>query len=195
MGRDNKKIEKIKEKRLSIFEDLFRLYYPRLKAYAHSFLGNSDEANDVVQDVFIQLWEDQQQLNQERNIPAFIFTLLKNKCLNILKHRIVEEKYLRHQSLISSEELYHVSFEKNDRFISMEEMLQQELRRIIELMPDKCGLIFRMRWIDGLKNREIAETLKISMTMVDKQLSKGMAIARENLSRTLLLFFFTLQEL
>ena len=193
MNQDNKN-GRSQEESLGIFEDLFRLYYPRLKNYACSLLHNDDEANDVVQDVFFQLWEDQKLLNRDRNIPAFIFTLLKNKCLNILKHRIVEEKYIRHHTLVSSEELYHISFEKSGEFISMDELLHRELDRIIELMPDKCGLIFRMKWVEGKKNREIAEEMQISMTMVDKQLAKGMTIAREKLNRGLLLLFICLSK-
>ena len=193
MNQDNKN-GRSQEESLGIFEDLFRLYYPRLKNYACSLLHNDDEANDVVQDVFFQLWEDQKLLNRDRNIPAFIFTLLKNKCLNILKHRIVEEKYIRHHTLVSSEELYHISFEKSGEFISMDELLHRELDRIIGLMPDKCGLIFRKKWIEGKKNREIAEEMKISMTMVDKQLGKGMTIAREKLNRSLLLLFISLSK-
>jgi len=179
----------LQKNNLEVFEELFRLYYPRLKSYAYSFLGSHDEANDVVQDVFYQLWEDQKLLNSERNISSFVFTLIRNRCLNILKHRIVEEKYIHHQVLSSSEELYHISFENSGHFVSMEELLYQELNRIIELMPAKCSRVFRMKWLDGKKNREIAEALQISMTMVDKHLARGMAIARENLTPGLLLFF------
>jgi RNA polymerase sigma-70 factor (ECF subfamily) len=189
MIKGNRNTGRGQEESLRVFEDFFRLYYPRLKNYAHSFLHNSDEANDVVQDLFFQLWEDRKFLDSEQNIPAYVFTLLKNRCLNILKRRIVEEKYLHYQARLLSEELYHISFETSGVFVSMEESLHQELDRLIALMPEKCGFVFRMKWIEGKKNREIAEAMQISMTMVDKQLAKGMAIARENLNRGLLLLF------
>ncbi|KOH46093.1 RNA polymerase sigma-70 factor [Sunxiuqinia dokdonensis] len=194
MNWDSNNIGRWQEERLRIFEDLFKLYYPRLKRYAASFLHSDDEANDVVQDLFFQLWEDQSILERERNIPGYIFTVLKNKCLNILKHRIVEEKYLHQQACLVSEELHHLSFEASGAFVSMEDLLHRELNRIIKLMPDKCGIVFRMKWIEGKKNREIAEEMQISMTMVDKQLAKGMTIAREQLSRSLLLLFIYLSK-
>lgn len=174
---------------VDIFEELFALYYPRLKNYANSLLKNQDEANDVVQDVFFQLWENQQSLDSGQNISSFVFTILRNKCLNILKRRIVEEKYLHHQAHFPSEELYHISFEKSGEFVSLEELLHNELLRLIEKMPEKCGMAFRLKWIEGKKNREIAEEMNISTSMVDKHLAKGLVFARENLNPNLFLFF------
>ena len=176
------------------FEELFRFYYPRLKKYAQYFLRNSGEAEDVVQDVFYQLWKERNMLKQDENISSFVFTLLKNKCLNIIKRRLVEEKYLDQLTALPSEELYHTSFEKAEDFIPFEELLNRELCKLIEQMPEKCGIAFRLKWIDGKKNREIAEEMQISTTMVDKHLAKGFSIAREKLNPNLFLLFLLITE-
>ncbi|MGV8093627.1 MAG: sigma-70 family RNA polymerase sigma factor [Mangrovibacterium sp.] len=169
------------------FEEFFRFHYPRLRKYACYFLRNSEEADDLVQEVFLQLWRDQEKLDQDLNIPSFTFTLLKNKCFDLLRRRIVEKKYLLHQAKKKSEELYHISFEETGEFISMEEMLHRELNKLIEKMPSKCGIAFRLRWIDGKKIREIAKEMNISTTMVDKYLARGLEFAKENLSPDLLI--------
>lgn len=174
------------------FEDFFRFYYPRLKKYAHYFLRNEEEAEDLVQDVFFQLWKDKKHLENDKSIPSYVFTLVKNRCLNTLKRRVVEEKYLLHQASLVSEELYHISFGESGEFISMEENLQLELDKLIAQMPEKCAIAFRLKWLEGKKIREIAEEMNISTTMVDKHLAKGIAIAKEKLSPGLFVLFLLL---
>ncbi|MEL7585068.1 MAG: RNA polymerase sigma-70 factor [Prolixibacteraceae bacterium] len=172
----------IERKRYSLaFEEFFRFYYPRLRRYARYFLRNPEEADDLVQEVFLQLWKDQKQLDPDRNLPSFTFTLVKNRCFDRLRKRVVEEKYLLHQAKKESEELYHISFDETGEFISMEELLHRELNKLIEKMPSKCGIAFRLRWIDGKKVREIAREMNISTTMVDKYLAKGLSFAKDNL--------------
>lgn len=102
----------MKQKNYSLaFEEFFRFYYPRLRKYARYFIRNAEEADDVVQEVFLQLWKDQKRLDPQQNIPSYTFTLLKNKCLDLLRRRVVEEKYLVQKAKKESEELYHISFE------------------------------------------------------------------------------------
>ena len=171
------------------FEEFFRFYYPRLKKYARYFLRDQQEADDLVQDVFFQLWRDKNRLDSTQNIPSYTFTLLKNKCLDSLKRKIVEEKYIDEQASLPAEELYHISFEGSGEFTSLEELLHRELQKLISGMPEKCGTAFRLKWIEGKKIREIADIMNISTTMVDKHLSRGLAIARERLRPDLFLLF------
>ena len=171
------------------FEELFRLYYPRLIRYAGFFIKNSEEAEDLVQDVFFQLWKNRKKINQEKSISAFIFTQLKNKCLNSIKRKIVEEKYKDFQGNIESQKLHHLSMDGETDFVSMKEQLSIQLDNIISKMPEKCGLVFKLRWIEGKKIRQIAEELEISTTMVDKHIAKGLQIARQKMSPDLFLLF------
>ena len=175
--------------KLSEFEELFRYYHPRLKRYAEYFLKDPDEAEDLVQDVFFQIWQEPDRVDSKRNISAYIFTLLKNKCLNVLKRQVVKEKYLLSTVNFPSEELYQLSFDADGKFLPMQELLQNELNKLITEMPKKCGVVFRLKWIEGKKNREIAEIMNISTTMVDKHISKGLAIAKRKLSPDLFILF------
>ncbi|MDD4143494.1 MAG: RNA polymerase sigma-70 factor [Prolixibacteraceae bacterium] len=168
------------------FGDLYKLYHPRLKNYANQLLANEDEADDLVQEVFVVLWKNRSQLDINNNLSSYIFAILKNKCLNYLKHRVVEGKYLIESAGFESEELYHISFSGDTEFIPMEDALIQEMEKIILLMPEKCGVAFRLKWFEGKKIREIAEIMNISTTMVDKYLARGLKIARRHLSS----FFF-----
>ena len=170
------------------FEDLFYRYSPRLKSYASYFLKNENEAEDLVQDVFYQLWKNRDQLNREKNIASFIFVQTRNRCLNSLKRKFVEEKFINQQVSLKSEELYHISFNDSGEFISMHEKLNDELKKLISVMPEKCGQAFELKWLEGKKIREIAEIMEISTTMVDKHLARGIEIARKEMNPDLFLF-------
>ena len=164
------------------FRGIFRLYYPRLEKYATHILKNHEEAEDLVQEVFLQIWNERKTLKSETRFEAYLFTLVRNRCLNVLKRKVVEDKFVASRAQAASEELYHISFGMDDEFVSMEERLHTELGKIIAEMPERCRIAFRLKWIEGKKIREIAEIMEISTTMVDKHLAKGMEIARRKLS-------------
>src|SRR5690554_2130002 len=120
------------------FKKVFRLYYPRLVRYSSFLLKENVEAEDLVQEVFIQLWENRTNLRTEKNLASYLFILTRNKCFNVLKHKVVEEKYIINKAAMENEELYHLSFELNEEFVSMEELLNKELDHIIDEMPERC---------------------------------------------------------
>jgi RNA polymerase sigma-70 factor (ECF subfamily) len=102
----------------------------------------------------------------------------------------VDDKYRTVSAKMASEELYNISFEIQDDFISMEERLNIELEKVISTMPERCQIAFRLKWLEGKKIKEIAEAMDISTTMVDKHLAKGLQIARNKLSPDMFLFLF-----
>ena len=176
------------------FENLFRRYYPRLKNYAAWFLKDADEAEDLVQDVFFQLWKNRDHLNREKNAASFIFVQVRNRCLNNLKRKVIEEKFIHQQAYLESEELYHISFNDSGEFVNMHEQLSRELNTLISEMPEKCGQAFSLKWLEGKKIRGIAEIMNISTTMVDKHLARGLEFARKKLNPDLLLFLILTRE-
>lgn len=169
------------------FEKIFHLYYPRLIRYANSFISNRLVAEDLIQDVFFHVWENRSNFYHEKAISSYLITLVKNKCLNVLKHQVVEDKYAIHMSKMDMEKLYYISFETDD-FLSMEERLHNELEDLINEMPDRCAQAFKLKWLEGKKIKEIAEIMNISTTMVDKHLAKGLQIVRSKLSPDMYLF-------
>jgi len=181
--------EFIRKGDITSFEKIFRFYSPRLRKYALHFLQDEEEANDLIQDVFIQLWTQKESLDSEKNLESFLFTLLKNKCLNSLKKSVVEEKYIQRQTYLETEKLYHISFNTQQEFANMEDLLKKELNRAMNAMPERCRTAFHLRWFEGKKQREIADIMGISMTMVNKHLTKGIEIARDFIKPELMVFF------
>jgi RNA polymerase sigma-70 factor, ECF subfamily len=152
-------------------------------------MKNNFEAEDLVQEVFIQLWENRETIKSEKKLSSYLFLLTRNKCFNALKHKLVEEKYISNQSVMETEELYYMSFGLEEEFVSMEELLNIELNRILKEMPERCAEAFRLKWLEGKKIREISEIMDISTTMVDKHLAKGLQIVQQKLTSGLFLFF------
>ena len=192
MWKSNKDIDllvtKVTKGDENAFEKLFRIYYARLHKYANYFINDLDEAEDLVQEVFVQIWNNRSRIDNQQKFSSYIFKLVKNRCLNNLKHKIVEGKYVDKQLADSTEELYHISFEMDEGFKSVDELLSAELEKLMDKMPDRCSECFRLKWIEGKTIKEIAATMQISTTMVDKHLAKGLNIARTNLDPEMFLF-------
>jgi RNA polymerase sigma-70 factor (ECF subfamily) len=192
-GSENKNLLPFKKDvDVSSFEKLFRVHYYRMKKYAFCFLKDEEEANDLIQDVFMQFWTNRETFDQQKSETAYLFKILKNRCLNLLKRKVIEGKYSQYQSSFDTERLYYISFDQTAGFISMEDQLSLELESIIHNMPDKCGQAFRLRWLEGKKIKDIAVIMNISTTMVDKHLTKGMEIARRKIKPELLALLFTI---
>ena len=179
----------VKRGKKKAFKKVFAIYYPRLEKYACYFIANRQEAEDIVQDVFVQVWENRYSIKTDSNFDSWLFTLVRNRCLNFLKKQMIEKKYIE-KIHVNSEELYNISFGLNEDFLSMEKLLYEDLEKIIEEMPERCQSAFCLKWKEGKKIREIADIMGISTTMVDKHLAKGMEIVREKMTTEMLLFFY-----
>jgi RNA polymerase sigma-70 factor (ECF subfamily) len=186
-------LEQLQKGKKKALKKIFVLYFPRLEKYACQFIANQQEAEDLVQEVFIQVWENRKTIQPHSNFDSYLFTLVRNRCLNALKKRAVEKGCIEKMQA-DSEELYAISFEAEEGFISMGKRLHEELENTIAEMPGRCQTAFRLKWIEGKKIREIAEVMNISTTMVDKHLAKGMDFARKKLSREMFLFLCFFQS-
>lgn len=189
MGLKNKILADLKMGKKKTFKEVFTIYYPRLEKYACHFITNRQEAEDIVQDVFVQVWENRESIKTDSNFDSYLFTLVRNRCLNALKKHCVEQKFID-KIQTKSEELYNISFGIDDEFLPMEILLHQKLDKIIVEMPECCQSAFLLKWFEGKKIREIADIMGISSTMVDKHLAKGMEIMRQKMPPEMLLFFY-----
>lgn len=166
------------------FEICFRRYYPRLVAFASRFLGSTEDAKDIVQDCFVKFWErfDSYSNNSE---GAILYTMVRNRCINILKHKITRMRYKfpRNTSDQSLEMMFNLDFrpQESDAVLIYEE-LNSWLEQEISKLPPKNAEVFRMSRIQGLKNTEIAHILNISDAAVHKHLSKATAKLEKDLN-------------
>lgn len=174
------------------FEQLYRIYFPRLYAFSNKIISDNGLAKDVVQNVFIKIWETRTSLNYE-NTEAFIYQMVRNASLNYVRHlKVVDNLKLVVKDQYLGEELYYIDMVGNEPYILIEKELEEKIWKVMDSLPDKCLDVFRMSRIDGLKNREIADHLGISVKAVEKHISKALQIYRYNFSEYLPLHIFLL---
>ncbi|HEY5123493.1 MAG TPA: RNA polymerase sigma-70 factor, partial [Ignavibacteria bacterium] len=143
------------------FELLFNKFYVRLCGFANKFLRDPEQAQEIVMDVFIKIWEGREDIDPENSLKAYLFQITKNLSLNKLKRRQVESKYI---------EIYKQVYINFREFSADESLLAKELDEkiafAISKLPDKCRTVFKLSRIDALKYNEIADTLHISVKTV-----------------------------
>jgi RNA polymerase sigma-70 factor (ECF subfamily) len=130
--------------------------------------------------VFIKIWETRTSFNFD-NPEAFIYRMVRNASINYIRHlKVVDNLKSRVKDQYLGEELYYIDMVGNEPYILIEKELEDKILEVMNSLPDKCLTVFRMSRIDGLKNREIADQLEISIKSVEKHISKAMQIYRGN---------------
>ncbi len=162
------------------FRVIFNDYFQPLFHLSLHYLEDRDEAKGVVQEAFIRLWEVRKDLKPDSNLRNFLFTLVKNNCLNILKRRQI---ILKHHEKIRWMEM-HFQRESlariNSDYLELDE-LEAKIKNAIERLPKNCRIIFEMSRLQEFKNREIAEKMNISQKTVEAHLTKALKILRTEL--------------
>ncbi len=158
------------------FEKIYDLFYSKMYATAFQYLKNKPLAEEVVSDIFCRIWQKRSELNQIKNFESYVFISVRNLSLN----------YIRNNSKISNESIDDVSHHISDNVALPDEIiqgheLQDVLNSSIEKLPKKCKIIFKMIRFNGLKYKEVASILNISVNTVDTQ----MRIAMKKISQSL----------
>lgn len=137
---------------------MFDTYYEALVKYANRFLPLIDECEDLVQDIFVNLWENENIFPDETSLKIFLYKTVRNKCYNSIKHQKVKNKFA--QNTISS-------LEDDNLFLEqvLEEEIVRQLYKTIETLPDKKKQIIKLS-LKGFKNNVIAEELQIKLQTV-----------------------------
>ncbi len=154
------------------FRILYERYVPALRYFAAKYVEKAELIDDVVQDVFVCLWEKKADFTTEGALKAFLYTSVKNHCLNILRHQWVKDRYAE-----------IVLREDNQEFF-LEHILEAELFELLMAvfneLPPACREVYRLS-LEGKKHEEIAEILHITINTVKKQKNKANHYMRERL--------------
>ena len=164
------------------FEELFRQFYYPMRAYACRFVRSIAVAEDIVQEVFAQLWATHEQISEIRSIKAWLFTAVHHQAINYLKHKSVEDNYLRNVSTNDAiEQLHQYAAVDNDALLSQE--TTQLIKDAVNMLPEQTKRIFLLSRKYHLKNKEIAEFLDISIKTVEKHITVALHFLREKIGQ------------
>lgn len=157
-------------------------------AYAQKFLHDMHDSEEIVQELFINLWKNHDRIDESQSLNSYMFVSVKNRCLNLLESRNSKSK---HAKLLWY--LYVLkSTETNNAFQQLVASdLEKDLTVALEHLPKECKRIFELSRLEGLKYQEIAERLNISIKTVETQMSRALTRLRLELKEylTILLIF------
>jgi RNA polymerase sigma-70 factor (ECF subfamily) len=165
---------------IKAFEVIFNKYYKALFYFASSYVKNKEDATDIVQSIFLNLWERKAALQADTNLSSYLFTVTKNSCLNYLTHLKAKSNYLTKQENNWKQvqlDFYALENFNVDNFAYEE--LETTLRKTIASMPEESARIFMLNRFQGLKYSEIAEKMDISVKTVEKKMGIALKYLRE----------------
>lgn len=177
------------------FETFYITWYSRAKYFAREYVLSEAEAENVVQDVFLHLYERWELLDGNMNLIAYFFTAIKNRCIDYLRKQMQE--FQTANELQSEFELtIRIKYDSLEIFetdFPNEESLENRLECALQKLPDRCREIFIMNKLEGKKQKQIAEELQITVNTVETQMGIAYKKLREELKDCLplFLFFFT----
>ena len=149
------------------YKALFRRYYPNLIFYATRLVGE-EEAEDVVQDVFVELWKRKDTIEIGDQIQAFLYRAVYTRALNVLKHRNVEDGYCAAMEEINQRRAEFYQPDNNEVIRRIED---RELRKEI----------FKLSYLHDMKNKEIADVLGVSLRTIEAHMYKALKYLRSRL--------------
>jgi RNA polymerase sigma-70 factor (family 1) len=177
---------KLKEGNSAAYEELFKQTFPRMIGYCRLFIHEQDQANDLVQECFIKLWEKRSSIKTAQSVESLLFVMLRNRCLNYLRDQKLHKPETEIDSVGENElqHLFQLDFIGKEE-TSLEEQLIVAIRESVDKLPKKRKLVFIKAKLEGKKNKEVADELGISVKAVEKHLHQ----AKEQIRKEMLLKF------
>lgn len=157
------------------FDVIFRAYYARLVHFAESMLGERAPAEELAQDVMLELWRRRTTLTVDTSLQGYLFRAARNRTLNYIRH----EKVVKRGSVFAAPEMTTPAV--GDRAIQQQQ-IDAALQAAIATLPPRCREVFELSRSQGLKYSEIAEALRISIKTVEAQMGKALKIIRERMA-------------
>ncbi len=156
-----------------MFGILHNLYFQKLFNIAYGYTSSKEDAEEIVQDVFVKLWKRQEQIASISNITGYLYMMTRNSCLDFLRSK--KDKLAIGTNTVQQQNLLDFyAFSNNTASSIIEKELQEQIEEGIKQLPEKCRLVFIKSRLEGLKHKEIALNLDISTKTVENHITKAL---------------------
>lgn len=163
------------------FDFLYRKFHRRLLLYALKYVESESDALDIVQNIFIAIWENGKYAQNEELVRAYLFNAVKNNCLNYLKHLKIVKKF-ENDTLLFLLEMEAVHYQSGERSLIEKENLKQ-INDVIDSLPGIYSEVIYLSRFEGLKNAEIAERLHVPVRTVETRIYRALSVLKERMSQ------------
>jgi len=156
-----------------LFEQVFKSHFKGLHSYACTIMRDPMPAEEIVQNIFLKLWEKKEEITIKENISVYLYRAVHNESLNYLRHRKVRSAYQSY----AMRQHKQTEQEKPAEKVVMKE-LEKKLEGALQELPEQCRTIFQMSRFEDLKYREIADRLGLSVKTIENQMGKALKLLR-----------------
>ena len=172
-----------------LFEQVFKSHFKSLHSYACTIMRDPMPAEEIVQNIFLKLWEKKEEITIKENISVYLYRAVHNESLNYLRHRKVRSAY---QSYAMRQHKQTEQEKPAEKVVRKE--LEKKLEIALQELPEQCRTIFQLSRFEDLKYREIADKLGLSVKTIENQMGKALKLLRLKLVDFLptILLFITL---
>lgn len=167
-----------------IIKTLFEEHFNRLVLFSFRYVNDYDEATEIVQDVFVKVWQHFDKVRAVKDLKKYLFKAVRNSSLNYLKHVKVKAKYIRHLETVGE------TVERPHEEAILKEETVQRIHQAINKLPPSWREAFLLSKFNQLKYNEIAEEMNISPKTVEKYISKAFKFLRMELKNVHFLSIF-----
>tara|TARA_B110000211_G_scaffold10117_1_gene10697 strand:- start:32 stop:589 length:558 start_codon:yes stop_codon:yes gene_type:complete len=176
-------IEEIRKGNRKVFKNLFNKNYKELVLYANGYLFDTAASEDVVQEVLIYIWEHPDKLKIKTSLKSYLFSMVRNRCLNYLKSIKITDnyKFLEFNINLITEHVFDSTSDEDKKIV------YHQILKIVDTLPERMQQIVKLKFLHNCKYTEIAEELGISVNTVKTQLKRGKAKIIEMVTSILIL--------
>jgi RNA polymerase sigma-70 factor (ECF subfamily) len=171
--------EKIREGDIETFEKVFRRYYAPLRLYSSGITGRKEIAEEVVQEVFYNVWKERANIRILRSMKSYLYGAVKNLSLRYLESLSLREKYLRNAPGEASTLAADPSPQEQLEYKELEQIILLTIKKL----PERRMRIFRMHRLEGKKYKDIADRLSLSVKTVEAEMTKAYKALRQEIEK------------
>lgn len=165
----------------SSFKNLFELHYSPLCNFAYRITDDIDQAEDIVQDIFVKVWNDPDLLDGNKNINSYLYSMVRNRALEVIRRENISQKINRQLEYIQNNAATtNVEEDEIEKLLLVEQIYVS-----IRQLPPKCSEVFTLSKVNGLTYVQIAEKMNISVKTVENHMGKALRLMRELLTKSL----------